>query len=142
MRFLAKQLLAFLLLGIPCAAQQYNVYADPCSNPSVAKSSKPISLASSTATAIVATVAGKTVYVCGVTFTLSGTSPTALWTSAATCGTSPTNLTGTMVPTTGSTITIGYGGHVAFSNTNGQNLCLTLAGTSPSAQGVITYVQQ
>lgn len=142
MRFVAKQLLAFLLLGIPCAAQQSNSYADPCANPSLAKSSKVISLATTTATAIVASVSGKTVYVCGASFTLAGTTPTALWTSAATCGTSPTNLSGTYAPTSGTHILIGYGAQTAFSNTSGQNLCLTLTGTSPSAQGVLTYVQQ
>lgn len=142
MRFVVRQLLAFALLGIPCAAQQANSYADPCSNPTLAKSSKAISLASNTATAIVAAVASKTVYVCGASFTLAGTTPTALWTSAATCGTSPTNLTGTYAPTTGTHILIGYGNQTAFPNTSGQNLCLTLGGTSPSAQGVLTYVQQ
>lgn len=115
---------------------------DPCASPSVVKLSQPISLASTTATAVVALTSGQTISVCGAAFTLAGTSPTALFTSAATCGTSPTNLTGTMAPVTGTELTIGYGGHTAFSNTSGQNLCLTLAGTSPSAQGVITYVKR
>jgi hypothetical protein len=116
--------------------------SDPCQDPRQAKSFKALSLASTTATAIVASVASQVVYVCGVAYTLSGTAPTSLWTSAATCGTSPTNLTGTMVPTTGTEIQMGFGGHISFQNTAGQNLCLTLAGTSPSAQGVLTYVQK
>lgn len=136
------RLLLLLAISIPCAAQQANVYPDPCQNPAVLKSFKAISLASTTATAIVSSSSGKTVYICGASFTLAGTTPTAIFSSAASCGTSPTNLTGTMAPTSGSLITLGYGGHLAFTNSSGQNLCLTLAGTSPSAQGVITYVQQ
>jgi hypothetical protein len=135
-------LLLLIAVSVPAAAQQFNSFADPCANPAIVKLSKPISLASTTATAVVAAVAGKTVYICGASFTLAGTTPTALWTSAATCGTSPTNLTGTYAPTSGTHILIGYGNQIAFSNTNAQNLCLTLGGTSPSAQGVLTYVQQ
>jgi hypothetical protein len=134
--------LLVIALCLPAVAQQHVVWTDPCQNPSVPKLSKVVSLASTTATAIVAAVASQTIYVCGATYTLSGTSPTSVWSTAASCGTSPTNLTGTMVPTTGSTISIGYGGFVVFQNTSGQALCLTLAGTSPSAQGVLTYVQR
>ena len=137
-----RRLALLFLLALPCAAQQANSYADPCQNPSVAKSSTAIALASTTATAVVALVSGKTVYVCGASYTLAGTTPTSIWSSAATCGSSPTNLTGTIAPTAGSLVTLGYGGHVTFKNTSGQNLCLTLSGTSPSAQGVLTYVQQ
>lgn len=143
-------IVVLLFVGILCHADQQIPSplpvgigtSDPCQDPRQAKTSAVISLASTTATVIVAKSGSTVVYMCGASYTLAGTTPSSLWTDAATCGTTPTNRTGTILPTTGSLITLGFGGHVTLQTAAGNNLCLTLGGTSPSAQGVIVYVQK
>ncbi len=117
-----------------------NTSADPCLVPGVAKSSATISL---TATAqLVALVSGQTVYVCNASFTAAtGTAATYQFQygTGTNCGTGTTNLTGTMIG--GSPISLGWGG-TSIKTGASNALCLALGGTTPSAQGVVTYIQQ
>jgi len=113
---------------------------DPCQGSTVPKSSVAIAV---TATAqLIAPLAGHLIYVCGYNFTLGGTNaPTAQFTTGtgATCGTGTVNQTGTMGA---ATITSGGGGYQVFKGNAGQGLCLVVAGTTPTAQGVLSFVQQ
>jgi hypothetical protein len=82
--------------------------------------------------------------VCSYQFTLTGTSPTAAFAygTGTNCGTGTTTL-GAMAPTSGSVITSPSGGasNLVFEVPAGDALCLTVGGTSPSAQGWLTYVR-
>lgn len=113
---------------------------DPCANPTVAKSSVALNISSATTTALVAAVASQVVYVCGFNASLTGTAPSLRlqYGTGGTCGSGTTNLTGTYLPTSGSYIT----SEAKFKTAASNELCAVSAGTSPSIQGVLTYVQQ
>jgi hypothetical protein len=118
--------------------------ADPCANPNVAKSSVVVNIgAATTAQMIAAGGAGTATYVCGLTASLEGTTPTIkliTGTQAATaCDTGPADLTGAMKPTSGAMVTMGYGGTIVKSAPASQ-ICGTTTGAGSSFQGVITYV--
>ncbi len=115
--------------------------ADPCLSPGILKSS--VTIAQTASAQLVALVTGQTIYVCQATFTLTGTSPTAKFQygTGTTCATGPTDLTGAMAPTAGSFLSLGWGGTI-FKSAASNALCIVLAGTTPSAQGVLTFVQQ
>lgn len=116
--------------------------ADPCMNPSVAKSSAAIDISSATTTALVAASASKVVYVCGFSVTAAGTNPTLKFEygTGGTCGSGTTATTGTYAPTAGTHIAYASGG-MAFSGAASNEICAVTGGT-PSVQGVLTYVQQ
>ena len=123
---------------------------DPCQAATAVKSSAPINVSAAGTTQIVAPLAGHSVYVCGFNFTLSGTtSPTLQFITGAgaTCGTGTITQTGAMLgnnSTTNASATIdsGGGGYTVFKSTAGQGLCPVAAGTAPSAQGLLTFIQQ
>lgn len=123
---------------------------DPCQGATVLKSSAAIAVGSATTTQLVAPLAGHSVFVCGYNFTLSGTtSPTAQFISGtgATCGGGTITQTGAFLgnnTTTNSSASIdsGGGGYQVFKGGTSQGVCLVTAGTAPSAQGVLTYIQQ
>ena len=90
---------------------------------------------------MVAASANQVIQVCAFIFDLGGTNPTAEFdygtqTSTA-CDTGTTALTGAM---TASKVT--EGPLDFFTTPAGNQLCLNLGGTSPTAVGVITYVQK
>jgi ribosomal protein S5 len=51
-------------------------------------------------------------------------------------------LTGTMAIVTTSTVTLSAGGNTVITAPASQGLCLVAGGTTPSIQGVLSYVQQ
>jgi hypothetical protein len=119
---------------------------DPCQGSTAPKTGISIS---ATATAKLGSgVAGHAFFVCGFNFTLAGgaTPPTAQFQdgTGTTCGTGTVNRTGTMAVAASSTgpIDSGGGGYTIFKTTTGADFCIALAGTTPSAQGVVTVVQQ
>lgn len=115
---------------------------DPCGATGVAKSSVAIA---ATADAELVALSGSTViYVCGFNFTLNGTTPTARFQTGtgATCATGTVQETGVMAPTVGLNLLSAGGGYTVFSGAAGAALCINVGGTTPSAQGVLTYVQQ
>jgi hypothetical protein len=113
--------------------------ADPCQSPFAEKSSVALNDASAGETQLIAGVAGQVIYVCGFSFTLGGTTPTAqLDTGTGTaCGTGTAHLTGAF--TGGIT---SPGGYAEVSAAAGASLCVNLGGTSPTMQGLLTYVQR
>src|SRR3989454_7066012 len=129
--------------GTPVPVQFQTTAPDPCLNPNVAKSNQAISVAAAGAAQLVALASSQTIYACSAAFTLAGTTPTAIFQygTGTNCATGTTNLTGTMAPTSGTELAMGWGGTV-FKSAASNALCLNLGGTSPSAQGVLTYVQQ
>ena len=123
---------------------------DPCQSATAVKSTVAIAVAAATTTQLVAPLTGHSVIVCGYNFTLSGTtSPTAQFTTGtgATCGTGTITQSGAMLgnnTTTNSSASIdsGGGGYTVFKGATGQGLCLVTGGTAPSAQGLLTFIQQ
>jgi hypothetical protein len=110
------------------------VSADPCfTSP---KSSAVVNAGAATVQ-LVPLAAGKAVYVCGGTVVPTGTVALEYGTGTL-CATGLTALTGTMVPTSGSIVTLNGEG-TRFVAPAGTALCL-VSGTT--AQGVVSYVQQ
>jgi hypothetical protein len=128
---------------------------NPCASASSPKSSAPINIASATTAQIIAAPTGNpifgtgtsSIYVCGWSFTETGTSPTYQWidgtgSNCATPGT-PANLTG-VIPSI-STTAPNYPPQeqtTVLIVPPGQALCMVAGGTTPSAQGFIFYTIQ
>lgn len=126
-----------------------NAVLDPCQSADILKSSVAIAVTSATTTALVAASAGKAIYVCGFSSTLSGTTtPTMQFkygTKVSTeCDTGATILSGVYTGLSATSQTITGGGTVGsmFVTPVSQELCVTSGGTAPLVGGVLTYVQQ
>ncbi len=116
--------------------------ADPCLNPGAAKSSAAMNIGSATTTQLVALQSGQTVYVCNTSFSYSVAGSAQFeYGTGTNCGTGTTTLTGAIVTTANEFLSIGWGGTV-FKAASSNALCVVTTGTSPSMQGVLTYVQQ
>jgi hypothetical protein len=116
--------------------------ADPCGNPNIVKS-----VIAVTATGQqVALVAGQNIYVCGFAASMGGTGPTAQFQigTGANCGTGTASTSGALAPApNGTMLVLGYGGtYISKTASAGQAWCVTLAGTSPTIAGTMSYVQQ
>lgn len=124
---------------------QYNSNINPCQSASVVKSSAVVNIGSATTAVLVPAVTGKTTYLCGFTASVVGTTPTLLFKTgtqaSAACDTSTASISGTFAPTSGSMVTLNGPGTIMQTIASGQ-LCATAGGTTPSIQGVLTYVQQ
>lgn len=122
-----------------------NNIGDVCQNENIPKSSKSIVISTATTTELVAAVSGKVIYVCALDFTTGGTAPTYTFKTgtkvSTACDTGPVSLTGTFAPTTGSTFLALGSGTLMQSATSGE-ICVTTAGTTPAANGFMTYIQQ
>ena len=115
--------------------------ADFCQGPNPAKQSVAVNLSSSGENLLVAPVSNQVIQVCSVVVDIGGTSPTMQFdygtqTSTA-CDTGTTHLTGAMTASKVMGGTLDY-----FTAPAGNQLCLKLTGTSPTAVGVVTYVQK
>lgn len=121
------------------------IQGDVCNNPVVVKNSVAINVGSATTAELVPAVAGQRVIVCNFVATATGTTPTLQFKTGTKvtnpCDTSPVNLSGVFAPTSGSLIFTGWGGDVFISSLGGE-ICLTAGGTTPSIQGILTYIQQ
>jgi hypothetical protein len=140
-RLLGAALVVLLFTGSAFAQISGN---DFCQGMNPAKSSVAISITSSGSGEhqLVAPVANQVIQVCGFTYDLGGTSPTVEFdygtqTSTA-CDTGTTAMTGAMSQTTRTV----SGPLDYFTVPAGNQLCLKLGGTSPTAVGVLTYVQK
>jgi len=119
---------------------------DPCQSSTIPKISVSISL---TATGkLVSELTSHTVYVCGYSFTLVGTSgtQTAQFESGTgvNCAVVIQTLTGTYTSngTTPLLISSAGGGYQTIKGTFGAGLCLALTGTGVSAQGYASVIQE
>ena len=118
-----------------------DVSTDPCQSKSVTKSSVVLNV--TTSAQVIAASGSTIIYVCGFTMTVGGTAPTYQFQygTGSVCATGLTNLTGKFAPTVGSFNSYNPG-MTAFPTTASQALCVATGGTTPSVQGVLTYVQQ
>lgn len=118
--------------------------ADACLAWTTAKLSAVVNISTATTTELVAATSGKSVFLCGFTATLAGTTPSIQFKSgtrvSTPCDTAPSNLSGTFLPTAGNTLALHSSGTVFKSAVSGE-ICATSGGT-PSIQGVISYVVQ
>lgn len=123
---------------------EYKSNLNPCQSVSFPKSTAVVNISATGTTALVAAVTGKKIYFCDFRATVTGTTPTLLFLTGTQttnpCDTSAANLTGTFAPTTGSLLSLGMPGGIGTTITSGA-LCATAGGTTPSVQGVISYVQ-
>jgi hypothetical protein len=152
-KFLVLALAAISFCAVAAHAQtgpnqtviQYKSNLNPCQSVSFPKSTAVISISATGTTAIIAAVTGKKIYLCDFKATITGTTPTLLFLTGTqtttACDTAAANLSGTFAPTSGSLLSLGMPGGIATTITSGQ-LCATAGGTTPSVQGVLSYVQQ
>ncbi len=116
--------------------------ADPCLSPGIAKSSVAINIAAAATTQLVGFVSGQTIYACNANFTYSVAGSAQFeYGTGTNCGTGTTTLTGAMVTTANEYLPLGWGGTI-FKTAASNALCVVTTGTTPSMQGVLTYVQQ
>ena len=100
-----------------------------------------ISTATISDTLIVTGVAGKNIYICGISFSSAGTTTVALETSAASSCTTPTTITGAYRLIAGSAMAYGTGlGTVLRTTAAGQSLCINNT-VAIGVGGVVTYAQ-
>ena len=142
--FILALLLAIVFgVSIGTLTRAQPIIPDPCRVPDILKLATPLNVSGTTATELLPVVGSTGIAVCGFTASLAGTTPSLLvrYGTGTACATSPTNLTGTILPTSGQMINLENGG-VIWRSPAGQALCVTLGGTTPSLQGVLTYVRQ
>jgi hypothetical protein len=136
-------LAGFTFATLPAFAQSSQ--ADPCQSSAVAKRSVVIAASGVATTQLVALQPGMTVYVCGYSFTVAGSATataTLEYGTGSSCGTGTTTVTGAYLGGT-LAIHIQMGGAGTITKTASANaLCLVAGGSTPSIQGVLTYVQQ
>ena len=115
---------------------------DPCKNPSAATSSVVINTSGAGTTQLVAASAGKAVYVCQASFSVSAATATAVfeYSTVASCASGTTALTGALVGAANTQITMGWGGAIMTAPA-GNALCIVNGGTGTQT-GVLSYVQQ
>ena len=119
-----------------------NADNDPCQTSGRAKSSAVVNV---TADAQVVALSGSTIiYVCQFSVTVTGTTPTVRLISGTgvVCATGLTGRTGAYAPLPGTYMQGGGGSATLLATAAGEALCMDVEGTSPSVQGVLTYVQQ
>lgn len=142
-----KILLALLLLSTPVFAQ--NVGPDLC-NGSRPTTSVAINVAAAGTTQLVAASGNASIFVCSYSFTSTGaTTSTTVQFSAGTggtCAVATVLLTGALAPNVATTppvvVTSPGGAGSVLKAGAGQGLCIVVAGTTPSVQGHLAYVQQ
>lgn len=134
-----KWLFAFLaLIALAGAAE-----ASPCDDPGAVIQYVAINAGTSAGTyALVSPSSKQQVHLCSFAGTIAGTTPTMIFvygtqTSTA-CDTNAVNISGTLAPTSGQYITAGWGSDL-FETPAGNQLCVTLGGTTPSFQGFLSY---
>jgi len=127
----------------------YPIAADPCSNPSAAKSSAIFSTGTNTTSSVVALTAAKSIYICNLTAYLTGTTTLTTFklvsgtTTTTHCDTGAADVTHTVGVTSaiGTNVAIGYGGTIA-KVPSAKTLCSTTTGTSSAVVGTVTYIKQ
>jgi hypothetical protein len=118
---------------------------DPCQDPTVLKKNGEILVAAAGTYSLLAPPAdGASLYICGINFTLTGTTPGAFFLvgSGSDCNTGTTDLTGTYSPTSGTFLNLAMGSSTILSGGPGEGFCIETTGTSPTADGSFTYVEQ
>jgi hypothetical protein len=123
---------------------------DPCQGATAPKKSVAIAQAAAGTQQLVAGLAGHAIFVCGYNFTVDGsTSATALleFGTNANCAAGTTSLSGAWkgnasTASSSPVHVIAGGGYAVTSTPSGDFLCIVAGGTTPSLQGILTYVQQ
>lgn len=121
---------------------------DPCQTRGALKSSVPINISAAGTTQLVAAVLGQTVYPCSFVLDTTGatTTTTALFEygTGASCGSGTTAVTGLIGASlsTSAIVTSESPGSTLFKVPASNAFCVLVAGTTPSVQGHLTYVQQ
>ena len=115
---------------------------DPCGSSGVVKLSAVINLAATGK--VITGTSGKSTFICGFHVTVTGTAPTLQWQNGtgSNCATGNGNLTGVYAPTAGSQLAYANSSSVFSTNTSSVDVCGIVGGTTPSVQGVISYVVQ
>lgn len=129
--------------GTGAAAYGNRPALDPCADPANVKETFPVNTA--VAVIIKAGSTGLKIYVCGFSFTISGSATATANLSQGTgavCATGLTALTGNYLGGTLPVLSMSAGGgYTAVNTTASQNLCVIPGGATPSIQGYISLVQ-
>ena len=117
--------------------------SDPCESPAVVKKSVAVNIGTATTTTVVTPNTNQAIFACGWSFTEAGTTPTFQFEygTGTNCGTGTVVLTG-VYALLASQPFASNGASTQFSGIVGNNICIVTGGTTPSLQGVISYVSQ
>jgi hypothetical protein len=128
-----RYLLTIALLLLTIASAQ----ADPCQHTGSAHRSISIGTAASSLE-LVPAVAGQVIFVCQYSWSNSSAGSASLaYGTGTNCGTGTTFVTGYYV----GNVSVGWGGVIAQTPI-ANALCVAAGGTTPSVNGVLTYVQE
>lgn len=129
----------------------YPISADPCANPSTVKSSAVISAATNTTSQLVALTVSKSIYICDLSTSLTGTTGNDTsfqlvsgTTTTIACDTGQVNVSGIYKVNSqaaGQYFHLGYSGTI-MKVASGKALCSKNTGTNSVLTGTITYVVQ
>lgn len=118
---------------------------DPCQDPTVLKQNSSIAFSSAGTFSLLAPPAdGASLYVCGINFTVTGTTPEVFFLvgSGPLCGTGAADVTGDYSPASGTFLNLAMGSSTVLSGGPGEGFCINITGTSPTVDGSYTYVEQ
>lgn len=123
---------------------------DPCQSESFAKSQFFANVASATTTNLVSPSGSTVTYVCGFSiYVTAGTAPTfkLVRGTGGTCGTGTADISPLYSPTATAItnsfeVLVGFGGQTVAKSNASDGVCVTSAGTTPTAAIMITAVQQ
>jgi hypothetical protein len=123
---------------------------DPCQGATAPKKSVAIAQAAAGTQQLVAGLAGHAIFICGYNFTVDGsTTATALleFGTNANCAAGTTSLSGAWkgnaaTANSSPVHVMAGGGYTVAPVPSGDFLCIVAGGTTPSLQGIVTYVQQ
>jgi hypothetical protein len=138
--FVLAYVALMLTFGSGMHVRAMTTAADPCTSADVAKSAVSITAGGK----VLAGVAGKQTFVCGIYATLAGTTPT-IQLQAGTgtnCGNSTATLSGAFAPSPNGTEFFLGDGMTTVTAGAGLDVCLTLTGSGAGVVGLMDYVQQ
>lgn len=129
--------------GVPALVYPFWFNGASWDRQSYCTTSAPITVTGTSDTQIVALTASQIIRICDITVTLGGTAPTMTveYGTGTNCATGKTALTGAMAPNTGTNLSINPGPMAALRSGSGAAVCLVLAGTSPTANGFISFAK-
>lgn len=139
---ISKRLLWLLILCSAAFGEVGTPHGNPCADPLATLQSVALNASTTSAVQLIALSGTTKIYVCGITVLGGGTTPT----FSLVYGTGTNCATGQAAVITAIAIPTAAPAQVFHSPVGvtpaAQALCTLLAGTSPTAKGVLSYVQQ
>jgi len=131
-----------LLLAGAAFGEVGTPHNNPCVDPTATLQSIALNASTTSAVQIIALTSGQKIYVCAITLQGGGTTPTfsLVYGTGTNCATGQTVLVTALGDLTANGVITFM--HPVGVVASGNALCTLLTGTSPTAKGVLSYIQQ